>query len=179
MKTIRRDEILMAAIQRMKKYAWTGLFHGTDSIYDKMYLAECRWKVNELECTVLFTRDTGHHSCGWWKNPDYELSYHLSVCFFGGKDQKAIEKLLDGLYGEHKKWVWVEPPYSDAGKTKEVWHYRLFADENWQPIKPRGEVYTKEFTEAGWKSYSAVQAELEELREERKLQQKREEHANG
>lgn len=26
----------------------------------------------------------------------------------------------------------------------------------WQPLKPRGEVYTRKFTEAGWKSYSEL-----------------------
>lgn len=31
----------------------------------------------------------------------------------------------------------------------------------WCPIKPRGEVYSRELTEAGYKSFSDVQAELE------------------
>lgn len=160
-KIIQRDEILIAALQKVKKQAWVGVFNGiAESIYNQVYLMESRWWIEELECLICFTRDTGHHSSGWWKNPDYERCYHLSISFPGGRNQKAIERLLDGLYGEHKRWAWVEPPYSDKGKAKEVWHYRLFCDEHWQPIKPRGEVYSKEFTEAGWKSYSEVQAEL-------------------
>jgi hypothetical protein len=60
------------------------------------------------------------------------------------------------LFGEYKKWIWVEPPFSDHGKSMDVWHYRLFTDENWQPIKPKGEVYNTQFTEKGWKSFSEL-----------------------
>jgi hypothetical protein len=35
----------------------------------------------------------------------------------------------------------------------------LFCDAQWQPILPRKEVYTREFTEAGWRSASQVLAE--------------------
>jgi hypothetical protein len=32
----------------------------------------------------------------------------------------------------------------------------VFCDERWQPILPRGEVYSREFTEKGWKSFSEM-----------------------
>lgn len=38
--------------------------------------------------------------------------------------------------------------------NKGVYHYRLFCDEAWKPIMPRGEVYSTQFTERGWKSFS-------------------------
>ena len=41
-------------------------------------------------------------------------------------------------------------------KRAEVYHYRLFCDEGWQPIMPRGEVYSTQFTELGWKSFSEL-----------------------
>ncbi|NLX57306.1 MAG: hypothetical protein GXY58_19525 [Planctomycetaceae bacterium] len=34
------------------------------------------------------------------------------------------------------------------------------SDERWQPNQPRGEVYSRELTEADWKSFSDVQADL-------------------
>lgn len=37
-----------------------------------------------------------------------------------------------------------------------VQHWRLFADEHWNPILPRGEVYSSKFTEIGWKSASEI-----------------------
>jgi hypothetical protein len=64
------------------------------------------------------------------------------------------EKLLRMFFGEDRKLLWCEPPYTDVGKRNDTWHYRLFCNVAWQPIKPRGEVYSKEFTAAGWKSYS-------------------------
>jgi len=67
-----------------------------------------------------------------------------------------VEQLLKGLFGDNRRWTWCEGPYTDEGKQCGVFHYRLFCDPAWQPLKPRGEVYTREFTEAGWKSYSEL-----------------------
>lgn len=64
----------------------------------------------------------------------------------------------DGLrHGfRRERLLWCEPPYSEEGKKAGVYHYRLFCDENWQPIFPRGEVYSTQFTEMGWKSFSEL-----------------------
>lgn len=67
---------------------------------------------------------------------------------------------FDGMemtdYFENRRLLWCEAPYSEQGKRNEVYHYRLFCDKNWQPIMPRGEVYSKQFTELGWKSFSEL-----------------------
>ena len=126
--------------------------------------------------TLLFySRDEGMHSSGWWKNPDYERCRHLSLSFhetepeagrnYGQmrqvkpKDRALTEEWIDCFFGAQKRLLWSEPPVTEHGKKFDVWHYRLFCDENWLPIKPRGEVYSRELTEAGWKSYSDVQDE--------------------
>lgn len=153
MKLISRQEILAGALQKVKSWANTGTFEGrgmTD------YFNQASWWIQQYECQIIFTRDVGHHTCGWWKNPDYERCYHLSISFPGGRNKIALEKIIDGLFSSNKKKIWIEPPYSEHGKSKEVWHYRLFCDALWQPIIPRGEVYSKEFTEKGWKSYSEI-----------------------
>lgn len=110
---------------------------------------------------LIFTWDEGMHSSGWWKNPDYERCWHLSLSFREPetgttlpKDAKLTEKWLDAFYGENCRYLWAEPPYSESGKQVEVWHYRIFCDPSWTPIVPRGEVYSREFTEAGWLSFS-------------------------
>lgn len=131
------------------------------------YFRRCRHVQRDLGMVALFTRDVGYHTSGWWKNPDYERCFHLSLSFF---DVESLERaprnklltglLLDGLYGRDKRLIWCEPPYSEDGKRADTWHYRLFCDEQWQPIQPRGEVYSRELTEAGWKSFSEVQADL-------------------
>lgn len=152
-KTILRQEILFGALNRVKSWAMRGVFDGKDA----QYLNDCSWWIQKHDCQIIFSRDVGHHTSGWWKNPDYERCWHLSISFPGGRNKAVIEKILDGLFGADKTKIWIEPPYSQHGKKAEVWHYRLFCDSNWQPIIPRGEVYSKEFTESGWLSYSDVQ----------------------
>lgn len=159
MNVIQPNEILSGVLRRVKYAASLGLFDGTSNPMMSNYVMNCcSWYLQAYDCSMIFTRDVGHHSGGWWKNPEYERCWHLSISFRGGNNRKALEKILDGLFGEHKRKTWCEPPYSDACKRNDVWHYRLFADENWQPIIPRGEVYSKEFTENGWKSYSELNA---------------------
>jgi len=128
------------------------------------YFASCRAVHAFRGITTAFTRDVGYHSSGWWKNPDFERCYHLSISFFDPAtlsprpfEDAIARRIAKAFYTKHTKWVWVESPYSDEGKAMGVWHYRLFCDERWQPILPRGEVYSRELTEAGWKSFSDVQ----------------------
>jgi hypothetical protein len=141
------------AFSIIKLWANAGLFDGRS---ESKYMLDCRWFLEKYGCIVIFTRDIGHHSGGWWKNPDYERCYHLSISFPEGRNKRHLNKVIDGLFGWTKRFLWIEPPYSKEGKSAEVWHYRLFCDAGWQPIKPRGEVYSKEFTEIGWKSFSEL-----------------------
>lgn len=162
-------------VRKLKAEAGRGVWQGkgpTD------YFRRCRNQDRKLGATVIFTRDVGHHTSGWWKNPDYERCFHLSLSFFDPetlchrpRDVRLTSQFLDGFFGRKKQLLWCEPPYSDDGKRLDVWHYRLFCDPGWNPLKPRGEVYTRAFTEIGWKSFSDVQAQLET---ERKLQEEAE-----
>jgi hypothetical protein len=153
----------------------------------------CSVDDEETWTRVMFTRDVGHHTSGWLKNPDYERCYHLSLSPAGpspehdaerrivtapgsglvGPDLKPIVGLpiqqseldrdledawVDAFYGDDARFVWRESPKSDVGRRKGVWHYRVFCDEEWNPIVPRGEVYSTEFTELGWQSWSEMHA---------------------
>lgn len=138
---------------RIKRCAEIDVFNGK---YMTPYFQACRWFLEKYGCTLIYTRDIGHHSSGWWKNPDYERCYHLSLSWPGGRSRKAFNAVINHLFGPFKKWIWTEAPFSEEGKKNEVWHYRLFCDEHWRPIKPRGEVYSKQFTERGWKSFSEL-----------------------
>ena len=138
---------------RIAKVAKSGTFDGSAHTD---YLESCRWFVERYDCIIILTRDVGYHTSGWWKNPDYERCYHLSISFPGGRDIRKLEHILEKFFGNNRRLLWCEPPYSKQGKQVEVYHYRLFCDENWQPIMPRGEVYSKQFTELGWKSYSEL-----------------------
>lgn len=141
------------ACRRMKSAANKSIWRGGEP---DEYFESCKWTLLRFPCICIFTRDTGYHSSGWWKNPMYERCYHLSISFPGGIDKNGLGKIIDGLFGTNKNWIWTEPPYSEDGKRLGVWHYRLFCDEFWQPIIPRGEVYSTQFTERGWKSFSEL-----------------------
>lgn len=153
MKTIYRNASDSETFDRIRKTANHGIFDGMNIT---PYFEDCRWWLERFDCIVIFTRDAGHHSCGWWKNPDYERCYHLSISFPGGRNRKKEEYILRKLFGGNCRLLWCEPPYSPDGKKAGVYHYRLFCDEAWQPIMPRGEVYSTQFTELGWKSFSEI-----------------------
>lgn len=153
MRVLDKHTLLFDACKRFRYAAIQNEWDGRSDVPDN-----CRWLLERYGCTIVYTRESGYHSGGWWKNPDYERCWHLSIAFFGGIDKKTLKTIIDNLFGDYQNWIWTEPPYSDIGKAKEVWHYRLFCDEHWQPIKPRGEVYNTHFTERGWKSFSEVNA---------------------
>lgn len=166
----------------MKNYASTGKCDLKDqNYYERPYFARCKRSYigkGGWGMTLILTRDTGHHTCGWWKNPDYEACVHLSLSFweFKGNAQKLghlkrdrtiSDYCVEQVFGPTKNLVWAEPPYSPQGKAADVWRYRVFCDPTFAvPILPRGEVYTKAFTEAGWLSWSDYQEAQKQKKEE-------------
>jgi hypothetical protein len=114
---------------------------------------------------VMLTRDGGMHSGGWFKNPDYERCWHLSLSFRTPdglvplpRDPALSRQIVAAVFGGASRMLWVEgPKHPDRDiAVLDVWHYRLMCDEHWRPIIPRGEVYSKEFTERGWRSFSEI-----------------------
>jgi hypothetical protein len=117
----------------------------------------------EVSARLIYTRDVGHHTSGWFKNPDYERCLHLSISFCVNPtdaplpfDHKAAETIARAFFEDAARKCWIEPPYSQEGWRFGVHHYRLFCNEAWQPILPRGEVYDRRDTPADWKSFSEI-----------------------
>lgn len=164
---------LMAGVAKeMRRVAATGLWYG-DGFTD--YQHRCHGYHEPTGTKIGFTRDVGHHSSGWWKNPDYERCFHLSLSFhypetgeaLGERDRKLTREWIELFFGNDRALLWAEPPYSEMGKRLDVWHYRLFMNDDWRtPLLPRKEVYSREFTEAGWKSWSDVQADISDRQAE-------------
>jgi hypothetical protein len=92
---------------------------------------------------------------GYWTSP--------AAGTFDGEMVDAIKNAeslyVAALFGDNVSKLWIEPPFSPAGLAREVWHYRLFCDAAWQPLVPRGEVYSKDWTPADWKSWSDIHGE--------------------
>lgn len=157
-----RYVLMASAAETMKVIALSGTFDGT---VPNKYLERCRAFHEPTGTLLIYTRDVGYHSSGWWKNPDYERCGHLSLSFvdpltgqIAPRDRKRSKEWAQLFFGRHAGKAWIEPPYTKEGKAKEVHHYRLFCDPAWEPIVPRGEVYSRELTELGWLSWSDERA---------------------
>lgn len=156
----------------LKRSARQGTYNGHMTLANKRYVDECTATYYPDGIILLFTRDVGHHTSGWWKNPDYERCLHLSLSFRDKETGQPIERnkkisalWVEEFFGPTKNLIWVEPPYSPEGKRGDVYHYRVFYAPDWvAPILPRKEVYSKDWTPEGWLSYSDVlQKEKEEV----------------
>lgn len=155
------------ATQMRRKAVISRFYNGLDTLENRALMDSCTGFHAPTGSVLIFTRDVGHHSSGWWKNPQYERCWHLSVSFRVSlwsdeprpKDVKVTDEWIDVFYGADKRYVWAEPPYTSPGKLREVWHYRVFCNPAWQPIVPHGEVYSRELTEEGWLSFSELRSD--------------------
>lgn len=132
------------------------------------YFDACRVMNPFRGIGTIFTRDVGYHTSGWFKNPDFERCEHLTVSYFDpeslmplAQDHTLTMRIAKAIFFPNIKLALIETPHFQAGRERDVWHYRVFCDERWQPVKPQGEVYSTEFTEKGWKSFSEVRDAIE------------------
>lgn len=162
---------LLAAFAKQR--ALRGIFDGRQTDRNLRLIEHCTHHyiapLRNRAANILFTRDSGHHTGGWWKNPDYELCWHLSVSMrdpdtwtAAPREQAFFQKAAETFFGDDVRLTWMEVPTSALGRQFDVWHYRLFCNAAWEPILPRGEVYSKQFTELGWKSFSEIHGAREE-----------------
>lgn len=144
-------------VKALQQHANSGIWNGRDN--SPYYRAAFRVYANS-GVSLGLTRDEGHHTSGWFKNPDYERCYHLSIMFRDPEteapirfDFKAAKVWIQLVFPAWQRFIWEEGQVSHIP----VRHYRVFCDAAWKPIVPRGEVYTRDFIEKGWKSWSDVQ----------------------
>lgn len=161
---------LVAFVAAMKHNARRGVYSGFGTSPDRKYLASCR-RLTATGASLIFSRDKGMHSSGWWKNPNFEQCLHLSISYFdpatrqhtGYHSKKRSKVWCELFFGPWMRLLWAEPPFSDEGKRCGTWHYRVFTDGTFTvPLLPRGEVYSKQFTELGWKSWSDLHGQPQE-----------------
>lgn len=157
---------LGALVRFAKLRAQRGTYDGRQDSRNMRIIGQCRHLYSidpEVSARLIYTRDVGHHSSGWWKNPQYERCLHLSISFCINPtdaplpfDRREAEKIARAFFEDDARKCWVELPYTPEGKHADVHHYRLFCNEAWQPILPRGEVYSRDDTPADWKSFSEI-----------------------
>lgn len=146
-------------VQAMKRHAASGSYFDGRNEFSPYFLKAKQFHAAS-GTLMIYTRDVGMHSSGWFKNPDYERCLHLSLSFWDAKsktptafDDKLMRVWVNLFYGHWGRYVW-EESQSRTDNPAEVRHYRVLCDPRWQPIIPRGEVYTRDFIEKGWKSFS-------------------------
>jgi hypothetical protein len=171
----------------IRQRAARGVFDGLlNSPRSSAYFAACCHFHGQTGTVIFFTRDVGHHSGGWFKNPDYERCLHLSLSFRAPQllwparrlmsvhalqtlgldiasapyDHSLARQWGDKLFFPDARLAWIETPKSPEGAACDMLHYRVFCDQAWRAIKPRGEVYSTELTAAGWRSWSDVNAPM-------------------
>jgi hypothetical protein len=116
---------------------------------------------------VMFTRDTGHHTSGWMKNPDFERCLHLSISparlvknatriGMGDGSRALVNLWVRSILKDGERLALYESAKTPEGKAHEVEHWRVFCDPVWTPFKPRGEVYASDNTPVDWKSWTEV-----------------------
>lgn len=163
-----RDWQVASELRRRAQY---GTYSGFGTPADLEYIGRCGFGHTPTGTKLIFTRDVGMHASGWWKNPDYERCEHLSLAFYDPEtleptkvqNKKLVERWCRLFFRDACRLLWIEPPGFPEGKARAVWHYRLFMDESWTvPLLPRGEVYSREFTEKGWKSWSDLHGQKQE-----------------
>lgn len=153
-----------AALALMHRRARYGTYDGL-MINGRLpdYVRRCTHYCANTDARMIYTRDVGMHTCGWWKNPDYERCLHLSISFEGHEagrvyplpqNHRVARRWATALFGDDVRRCWIEPPFSDAGKVRDVWHYRVFCAPDWSAFTPRGEVYSRDWTPADWLSWS-------------------------
>lgn len=148
---------------RARRGLCTGL---ANSRRESLYMQRCRAIDDESASQVIFTRDTGHHSSGWLKNPDFERCWHLSISPLPADWQRGliltddwawvVRTWCEVFFGDDKRYTWIESAKSAVGVRAGVVHYRLFCDPAWKPIMPRGEVYDRTHTPTDWRSWSEL-----------------------
>jgi hypothetical protein len=82
----------------------------------------------------------------------------LSTLRYRPFDHPLAFAWVKAFYGDWSRFVWEESSYYvKGGDAPEVRHFRVFCNPAWEAVIPRGEVYTRDFTEKGWKSFSEKQ----------------------
>lgn len=148
-------------VKAMWRHAITGdyFYDGRNTMTPYFQLAH---RVHDSGASLLFTRDFGMHSSGWFRNPDYDRCMHLSIGFFDMDtsqprpfEKQEAEMWVKLFYPKWQALIWHESSVMEKSDDRpEVHHYRVMMDAHWQAIKPRGEVYSRELTEVGWKSFT-------------------------
>jgi hypothetical protein len=114
--------------KRMRFHARSGAMCGDLSADERKYVRRC--SVRAGTTTLVFTRDFGNHD-GWLSDPTHDRCWHLSIAC---DDDNERDAWLRAFFGDHVAELWGQTCATDYGQQRGVWHWRLFCDQNWEPM---------------------------------------------
>lgn len=117
-----------AIADAMWGHARSGVSTNAAGDLDTAYLRRCSRRVGST--TLVFTRDETGPGRSRFECPALRRSWHLSTeC----RDPVERDAWLRTFFGDHRHRLWVTGPTTAAGRAFDVWHWRLFCDEHWEP----------------------------------------------
>lgn len=146
------------------------LFNGKASAENSVHIIRSSSLLHldaDRQILVIYTRDYRAAGVPWFKNPELQYCFHLSLALRGPRDKplpyNAEEgaRVVRGFWGDDALRAWVEPAYNPEGQERDIWHYRLFTDEEGKPIVPKGEIgelYRPRGAPKHWRRFSDVHA---------------------
>lgn len=142
---------------RMRSRARSGEHCGGQSITERAYIKKCR--TREGNTTLAFTRDFGQHQFGWLADPAHDRCWHLSIAC---DDPIERDAWLRAFFGDDLEHVWGQPAVTEYGESSGLWHWRLFCDENWQPLpsKNPGDLLAAHMSRASDLGVAIIAADL-------------------
>ena len=113
--------------KRMRHHARSGAHRGEGSPTEAKYIRRCSTRAGTT--TLVFTRDFGQHP-SWLTDPAHDRCWHLSIAC---DDQAVHDAWLRAIFGEEVEHLWGSTSTTLVGQQRDVWHWRLFCDDNWTP----------------------------------------------
>jgi len=119
------------------------------TIGDKVIQDQTRWR----HFSISF------HNTDILKDPEHYGHARLP----SRDDRVLVDRWIEAFFGNQRRLLLCEPPFTERGRQFDVWHYRLLVGENWLPAKVTREIPESEFEAAGWISYPKSQGIRQEL----------------
>lgn len=106
------------------------------------YERACRHQCPNTDAGLILTRDVEMRTSGWLADAACERGLHLSISFslMGlplPHDHATARRWCRAVFGDDVDATWVVGPATPEGRRRGVWHYYLFADGEWRPLRLR------------------------------------------
>jgi hypothetical protein len=132
---------LAALVPVAKARARSGVHRAGVDRPDAFYSEHCRHGLRlaeTLQACVIFSRTAESDT------EVYARYWHLSTSFYRWpdgwplpNDKARSAEIMRAFFAADADLVWCGPPWSPEGRVVDAWHFWLFCDARWRPLRPR------------------------------------------